>query len=170
MARKNQSGVGRRAWNLLRLTLLWARKGGIFKRRLMAELPKFLKSLGHTTSMTTPRSLYHRQLSFDKTPIIHRPSSGSMRFKIPCITRQVDFDYDFDEVSREDDDGFMHFDNEEMGEGGDGCDDQERISEDEKGIDLRADEFIANFYRQMKLQRQISYLQYYNDTPKRSIS
>ncbi|KAI6705836.1 hypothetical protein NL676_008798 [Syzygium grande] len=32
--------------------------------------------------------------------------------------------------------------------------------EEEQGIDTRAEEFIAKFYEQMKLQRQISYLQY----------
>ncbi|EEF47298.1 uncharacterized protein LOC8265152 [Ricinus communis] len=178
MARKNRNDIGKRAWNILRLALLWARKGGVFKRSLMVELPKFLKSLGHTTSsMTTPRNLYHRQLSFDKTPIIHvkmhRPAS--MRFNIPCITPRVDFDYDFDGASEDEDGGFMcgrrSFlkGREEEEEGNSNEYDQERIPEEEKGIDLRAEEFIANFYQQMKLQRQISYLQY-NETPKRSIS
>ena len=30
----------------------------------------------------------------------------------------------------------------------------------DEGIDGKAEEFIANFYQQMRLQRQISYLQY----------
>lgn len=42
---------------------------------------------------------------------------------------------------------------------------EETIPEEEKEIDLRAEEFIAKFYEQMKLQRQISYLQY-NETQK----
>lgn len=124
-------------------------------------VPKFLKSLGHAT--TTPRGQLHyyreRQLSFDKTPIfhvkMHRPAS--MRFNIPCITPQVDFDYDFDDADCEDYDGarrsFLGYHEEE-------CDDQEKVPAEEEEIDLRAEEFIAKFYEQMKLQRQISYLQY----------
>lgn len=169
MARKN-GDFGHRAWNILRLALLWARKGGVFKRRLTVELrvlPKFLKSLGHHT--TTPRTQLHygeRQLSFDKTPIfhvkMHRPAS--MRFNIPCITPQVDFDYDFDEDQEDeyDDGGRRSF----LKSGGEEEEyEEETIPEEEKEIDLRAEEFIAKFYEQMKLQRQISYLQY-NETQK----
>ncbi|KAF2325105.1 hypothetical protein GH714_022791 [Hevea brasiliensis] len=65
---------------------------------------------------------------------------------------QVDFDCDFDddEGGYEYDDGgrrsFMKGGEEEY---------EERIPEEEKEIDLRAEEFIAKFYEQMKLQRQI---------------
>ncbi|KAE8669480.1 CTP synthase family protein isoform 1 [Hibiscus syriacus] len=105
--------VARRAWGLLRLALLWARKGGVFKRRLMMELrlvPKFLKGLGHSTSVHTrggDRQLRYkeRQFSFDETPIIdvkavHR--SASMRFLLPCISAEaVDFDR-FDDLGIDD--------------------------------------------------------------------
>ncbi|KDP28228.1 hypothetical protein JCGZ_13999 [Jatropha curcas] len=166
MARKT-SDVTRRAWNLLRIALLWARKGGIFKRRLMVELrllPKFLKSFGHNSN-ATPLHYGERQLSFDKTPIfhvkMHRPAS--MRFNLPCITPQVDFDYDFDQVS-EYQAGRMSFlkGGEEEEDCGYDQGFEERVTEDdEKGIDLRAEEFIAKFYEQIRLQRQVSSLQYH---------
>ncbi|KAJ7977628.1 Long cell-linked locus protein, putative, expressed [Quillaja saponaria] len=163
MPRKN-SDIAHRAWSILRLALLWGRKGGVFKRRLVMELrllPKYIKSLGHTT----PRDqIYYREreLSFDKTPIIHvkmhRPAS--MRFHlphIPCINPQTNFDYDFDGQ----DDG-DYDDQEEYGYDYKSRDseDHQMVSSEEEGIDGKAEEFIAKFYNQMKLQRQISYLQY----------
>nr|ACR34783.1 unknown [Zea mays] len=42
-------------------------------------------------------------------------------------------------------------------------------SGEDAGVDVKADEFIARFYAQMKLQRQISWLQY-NEMMERSIS
>ncbi|KAJ0111703.1 hypothetical protein Patl1_00916 [Pistacia atlantica] len=170
---KKNSHVNRKAWNLLRLALLWARKGGVFKRRLMMELrvlPKFIKSLGHNT----PRDkIYYgeRELSFDKTPIfnvkMHRPAS--MRFLIPCIAPPVDFDYDFDADDHYHDDrdggygygydyGRSYLKNEEEEEEEETS--EEKIPLEEQGIDLRAEEFIAKFYQQIKMQRQISYLEY----------
>ncbi|KAK8636088.1 hypothetical protein V6N13_004798 [Hibiscus sabdariffa] len=186
MEKKKKSDVTQRAWNLLRLALLWARKGGVFKRRLMMELrlvPKFLKGLAQTSTRNDHRMISshykERQLSFDETPIFHvkihhhhhRPAS--MRFLLPCIsTEEVDFDYDF---------GVNDYDNgresyststgsesdvevEECGY--EGSDEKENSPyrhsnefEDE-GIDSKAEKFIANFYEQMRLQRQISYLEY----------
>lgn len=183
---KKNNDLARRAWNILRLALLWARKGGVFKRRLMTELrlfPKLVKSLGHDNS-TTPKDhrirYYYgeRQLSFDKSPLFPAMKvngSSSMRyFRIPCLNPpQVDFDYDF---NGEDDD--VYYDKyDDCGrksfliKGGDYIvdDDQENsvTYEEEENIDTRAEEFIAKFYGQIKMQRQISYLQY-NETPKRS--
>ncbi|KAF3436517.1 hypothetical protein FNV43_RR23609 [Rhamnella rubrinervis] len=174
---KRNDDIARRAWNVLRLALLWARKGGVFKRRLMMELrlvPKFIKSLGHAT----PRDKIHygeRELSFGETPIfhvkMHRP--GCMRFHlphIPCLNPQVDFDYDFD---GDDNAAYDEYDNDgrkSFLKGGDEEDDHiETVSYEEESIDMKAEEFIANFYQQMKLQRQISYLQY-NETPNRGTS
>ncbi|XP_061338386.1 uncharacterized protein LOC133285214 [Gastrolobium bilobum] len=185
MSLKNRGGVGHRAWNLLRLSLLWARKGGVFRRKLAMELrlvPKYLKRLGHTT----PPSQIHyfeRELSFDETPIFHvkmsRPSS--MRFHlphIPCINPHVDFDYDFND----DDDNIVEYGNgrksalmdagdqdEEVYYGYEGGCQEMASDEDAQGIDKRAEEFIAQFYQQMKLQRQISLLQY-NETTNRNRS
>lgn len=160
--------VGQRAWNILRLALLWARKGGIFKRRMVMEmrlLPKYLRRLAHA-SPSTPHQLYYceRQLSFDKTPIFPRPTS--MRFHlphIPCIKPHVDFDYDFDVDDDEDNnnnnDHDLHLCIQEYGS--EGCQQEHENEEEQSGIDVRAEEFIAKFYQQMKLQRQISYLQYH---------
>ncbi|XP_022759674.1 uncharacterized protein LOC111306039 [Durio zibethinus] len=177
---KKNSDVAQRAWSLLRLALLWTRKGGVFKRRLMMELrlvPKFLKGLGHTTA---PRDQLHykeRELSFDETPIfhvkMHRPAS--MRFLLPCISpEEVDFDYDFgiDEYNRiyGYDSGRKSYstssdEEEDQGEekecGYEGCDEKSPYPlEEEEGIDSKAEKFIAKFYEQMKLQRQVSYLEY----------
>lgn len=166
MAKQNDD-IGRRAWNILRLALLWARKGGVFKRRLTMELrlvPKFIKSLG-SANQSDKIHYGERELSFDKTPIfhvkMHRPNS--MRFhlpRIPCLTPQVDFDYDFDGG---DDDQYSYDSGRKSflkGAAGDDEEADETASYGEESIDMRAEEFIANFYHQMKLQRQISYLQY----------
>ncbi|KAE8676681.1 hypothetical protein F3Y22_tig00111582pilonHSYRG00615 [Hibiscus syriacus] len=120
-----------------------------------------------------------RQLSFDDTPIFnvkvhhHRPTS--IRFLLPCIsTEEVDFDYDFGvddcDNGRESYLTGSESDVEEGGEveecGYEGSDEKENSSfpysyefEDE-GIDSKAEKFIAKFYEQMTLQRQISYLEY----------
>ncbi|GAA0150980.1 hypothetical protein LIER_37215 [Lithospermum erythrorhizon] len=103
MKTKN-SDVAHRAWKLVRLALLWTRKGGVLRDRIVMDLrllPKYFKRLRHQEN--NHRAVYYgeRQLSFDETPIfrhkMHRPSS--LRFKMPqmpCIKPQVDFDYDFD--------------------------------------------------------------------------
>ncbi|GAB4830553.1 hypothetical protein Ancab_020317 [Ancistrocladus abbreviatus] len=168
---KKRSNAAQRTWNLLRLALLRARKGGVLKCRLMAELrvvPKFLKGLRHSGS----RDVIHygeRELSFDETPVIRLRMSrpASLRFMMPCIKPQVDFDYDFD-----DDDDYGLFGNDEARKGflesaayeeeqeeEQGCDSTVYCGDDE-GIDVKAEEFIAKFYEQIKLQRQISHLQY----------
>ncbi|XP_030476817.2 uncharacterized protein LOC115693895 [Syzygium oleosum] len=178
MPRKT-SGASRRAWSLLRAALLWARKGGAFKLQLRL-VPKFLKAI----SRTTPRSQIwygEQELSFEKTPVVHvkmhRP--GSMRFHlphIPCINPHVDFDPEFD-----DDDrlsygydavrkSFLENGGEEETRSDEEEEENGRMEiEEEQGIDTRAEEFIAKFYEQMKLQRQISYLQY-NEMLNRSAS
>ncbi|KAK8269366.1 hypothetical protein V6Z12_D11G125500 [Gossypium hirsutum] len=174
VTKKKSDAAAQRAWRLLRLFLLWTRKSGVLRRRLMMELrlvPKFLKGLGHS-SPSPPGQIYfkERQLSFDETPIfhvkMHRPAS--MRFLLPCISPQdVDFDYDFG-IDGEDevygyDSGIKSDSCEKQGE--EQGNDKERkrtctLPLEEEGIDSKADKFIANFYEQMKLQRQISYLEY----------
>ncbi|MBA0715144.1 hypothetical protein Golax_014066 [Gossypium laxum] len=175
VTKKKSDAAAQRAWRLLRLFLLWTRKSGVLRRRLMMELrlvPKFLKGLGHT-SPSPPGQIYfkERQLSFDETPIfhvkMHRPAS--MRFLLPCISPQdVDFDYDFGIDGEDDvygyDSGIKSHSCEKQGE--EQGNDKERkrsactLPLEEEGIDSKADKFIANFYEQMKLQRQISYLEY----------
>ncbi|KAK1354284.1 Beta-fructofuranosidase, insoluble isoenzyme CWINV6 [Heracleum sosnowskyi] len=172
--------AARRAWNILRITLLWARKGGVLRRRLMLNFPKYIKNLRHNHGGNTYR-YGERQLSFDDTPVIHvrmhRPSS--LRFKlpnIPCINpAQVDFDFDFSDAN---DDGF-YYDDIARKSFLKSAEDQEDDEEEEysgldvevygdheneeqtANIDTKAEEFIAKFYEQMKLQRQISYLEYH---------
>ncbi|KAG6426832.1 hypothetical protein SASPL_111066 [Salvia splendens] len=153
MSRKN-SMRSRRAWDVLRLALLWARRGGAFRNRMainMRLLQKGIRKLRHSHHHGTPLVYGERELSFDDTPVIHvkmhRPAS--LRFMIPCIKPQVDFDYDFD---FDDDEIYAEEEEEKVIGIGEECDEE---------VDLKAEEFIANFYKQMKLQRQISYLQYH---------
>ncbi|XP_060216804.1 uncharacterized protein LOC132644241 [Lycium barbarum] len=185
-----RSVVARRAWNVLRLALLWARKGGIFKSRRLVDLrllPKYIKSLRHTNDHYGALHYGEREFSFDETPIIHvkmhRPAS--LRFKmpnIPCIKPQVDFDFDFDNDNDYDDETYHH-NNDDVPrrsflKGADDDYDEEEdeyvsceVSEDEiisvgagggdEAIDMKAEQFIAKFYEQIKLERQISYLQYH---------
>lgn len=151
MAKKNNNVVTRRAWNILRMALLWARKGGVFNLRVVS---KFMKSL---VNNATPRNkinyYFERELSFDKTPI-----ASSMRFHIPCFNSQVDFD---------ENDDYDLYNNNDINEvtlrksflkGRDHDEEEEEHCEicEEKSIDDKAEEFIAKF----KLQRQISYLKY----------
>lgn len=189
MGLKN-SGVGHRAWSLLRASLLWASKGGVLRRRVAMELrlvPKYLKRLGHTA----PPSHIHyfeRELSFDKTPIFHvkmyRPTT--MRFHlphIPCINPHVDFNDDDDgnveydtggrksalmDASGDSRDQEFYLDYEGCQEMGCGEEEEEQKL-DAQGIDKQAEEFIAKFYQQMRLQRQISLLEY-NETPRSDTS
>ncbi|ESQ36670.1 hypothetical protein EUTSA_v10009571mg [Eutrema salsugineum] len=172
--KKSRSIATQRAWSLVRMALLWGRKGGIFKRWHMFELrhlfSKHLKALAHPNNGADKESYLSRygekQLSFDETPIfnvkMHRPAS--MRFLLPCIAPPVDFDYDFELDGQDDTDGVRYYDDSSCHEICDRAakDDREEEEEEEedKGVDVRAEEFIANFYEQMKLQRQISYLQY----------
>ncbi|KAE8696987.1 CTP synthase family protein isoform 1 [Hibiscus syriacus] len=180
---KKKSDVAQRAWNLLRLALLWARKGGVFKRRLMMELrllPKFIKSLAHTSTRNDHQMINSRQLSFDETPIfhfkVHHHRLASMRFLLPCIrTEEVDFDYDFGIDEYDYNNGResnllgseSYVEEEEVEECGyEGSDEKENswypysYEFEDEGIDSKAEKFIAKFYEQMRLQRQISYLEY----------
>ncbi|KAJ4955210.1 hypothetical protein NE237_011993 [Protea cynaroides] len=181
---KKKTPIGRRAWNLLRLALLWGRKGGVFKRRLMMDLrllPSYLKSLCQNPD-SEPIHYRERQFSFNDTPIFHckthRPTS--MRFHIPCLNSPaVDFDFNDDVYyndqhnndrknllsirnEREDFDNYDSGEDERRSSAVVSCREEPEEDEEEgEGIDLRAEEFIAKFYQQMKLQRQNSYLQYH---------
>ncbi|CAN7097157.1 unnamed protein product [Brassica rapa subsp. narinosa] len=168
--KQNGSIATQRAWSLVRMALLWGRKGGIFKKWNMFELgnmfSKHLKALAHhSNSFDNGRYLGEKQLSFDDTPVFnvkrHRPAS--MRFLLPCIAPPVDFDYDF-ELDGQDDTEYVRSFGYDNGSYNKKCDraspDDHQEEEEELGVDARADEFIANFYEQMKLQRQISCLKY----------
>ncbi|KAL6968592.1 hypothetical protein U1Q18_034393 [Sarracenia purpurea var. burkii] len=103
--------------------------------------------------------------------------TASMRFRmprIPCINPRRDldcnsrFDDEEDAISCSNVDGArMCFLTGGEDEDENGCEVyEETISGEEEGIDLKAEQFIAKFYEQMKLQRQISYLRYNEITNK----
>ncbi|KAK4379863.1 hypothetical protein RND71_001725 [Anisodus tanguticus] len=169
---RKRSVVARRAWNVLRLALIWARKGGIFKNRHLVDLrllPKYIKRLRYSNDYSYgigPRALHYgdREFSFDDTPIIHvkmnRPAS--LRFKmpnIPCIKPQVDFDNDYerDDEMYPNNNDYTHRKSLNIEDEYASCE----VSEGDEAIDMKAEEFIAKFYEQIKLQRQISYIQYH---------
>lgn len=151
---KRNDDIARRAWDVLRLALLWARKGGVFRL-----VPKSMKGLGHAT----PRDgIYYREreFSFDRSPIfhvkMHRP--GSMRFHlphIPCLNPQVDFDDEEETSNAAYGQRYVAYEGRKSFlTGGDDEDDHvETASYEDENIDTRAEEFIAQFYKQMKLQR-----------------
>lgn len=168
----SRAGPGQRAWRLLRLALLWARKGGVLKCRLMAELrhgAKYLKAGLHSHHHKHTKGMIRygeRELSFDDTPVIHLKMSrpNSLRFIIPCIKPHVvDFDYDFGD---DDDDGWcdgVGGKRSFLGCGAGDCDEvqgddhQGWYENDDEGIDDKAEEFINRFYQQIKLQKEISF-------------
>ncbi|GMH27995.1 hypothetical protein Nepgr_029838 [Nepenthes gracilis] len=161
---KKRSGFAQPAWNLLRLVPLGARKGRLLKCWLVAELrllPRYLKGFKHSSSRGAIQ-YGERELSFDETPVIHirmrKPASAGFKMpQISCIQPEVDFDEDqvgvYGQYGRMT--SFLERAMDEEKEG-----DDSRACYEDEGIDARAEEFIAKFYEQIKLQRQISHLQY----------
>ncbi|KAK6258883.1 Protein of unknown function DUF761 [Theobroma cacao] len=154
MPNKKTSVVAEKAWNLLRLALLWARKAAVFKVK------------GHGSKALTDQIPYwERQLSFDKTPDFHVKKgrlAGSMRFLFPCTgAKAVEFDYDVgaDEAGGiySNDSGRETYSREEEEEEEEeeayeykNCEKKSQL--EEEGIDSRAEKFIAEFYDQIKFQ------------------
>ncbi|XP_047309326.1 uncharacterized protein LOC124912719 [Impatiens glandulifera] len=136
---------GNRSWKLLRLALIWLRKGAESRRTLVMDLRKFIKLVGcKSDSPAVLRRYGERQMSFDATPIIHvkmhRPRHEVTIFNIPCIKPpKVHFDY-IDHDQYEDDDDQERF----------GC--SYYVDEDDE-IDLKAEQFITRFYQEMKIQK-----------------
>jgi Cotton fibre expressed protein len=160
MARRNAK-LTNRAWRLLRLALLWARKGGMFKQNRVLLQIRLFKTLKLRHSRQSPRLQLEREFSFEETPVF-RFKTSSLRF-LPCVTPSVDQDFNQDELDllvyqREKEHEEIEHDHRE-GEHVELIEEGERL--EEKGIDARAEEFIARFYEEMKLQRQISAIQYY---------
>ncbi|KAL3741233.1 hypothetical protein ACJRO7_016806 [Eucalyptus globulus] len=90
------SGVTRRAWDVVRLALLWPRRGGAFRRLLAVKfrlaVAGFVKSIdggcGYRNSM--PIRYGECDLSFDKTLVFHVKMhrlgvSMRSRFRLPRI-------------------------------------------------------------------------------------
>ena len=161
MARRSAK-LSNRGWRLLRLAVLWARKCGMYfkQNRVLLQL-RFLKTLKHRHSRQSPRLQFEREFSFEETPSFGF-KTPSLRF-LPCITPSVDHDFDRDEVDlliyqREEEHEQIEYDDREA-ESVELIEEGERL--EEKGIDAKAEEFITRFYEEMKLQRQISAIQYY---------
>ncbi|XP_072954623.1 uncharacterized protein [Typha angustifolia] len=164
---KRKVVLARRAWRLACMAVLWAKRHSKFKCRLMVDLHLALAS--HLRSLRAGGHSYglqygelregDRELSFDETP--------TFRFKLrrprfPCIDPGAASDddrYGDDDVAVDDDDD----DDDEDEEEEEVLDECERVSghhDQEGGVDRKAEEFIAKFYKEMRLQRQISLLQY----------
>ncbi|XP_066381510.1 uncharacterized protein [Miscanthus floridulus] len=215
--KKPSSSFGTRAWRLLRLAVLWARKGGVAAHSL--RLLRTLRRHGHGLAVLAGARgdrdrlrCGEREYSIDETPAFRfrTPSARVLRL-IPCIAPALP-----DTPGLYGDDDHRYFfaaaaargmDEEGAGYccyGGDDprssrdveeeelscCGDDEQLLErvlaeacrastagsvvagdggEDAGVDVKAEEFIARFYAHMKLQRQISWLQY-NEMMERSIS
>jgi hypothetical protein len=204
---------GTRAWRLLRLAVLWARKGGA-AHSLRLRLLRTLRRHGHGHGLAGLGGARgdrlrcgEREYSIDETPAFRfrTPSARVLRL-IPCIAPAVpdtpglygDDRYFFSAAATAWETGEgagccygdVDDDDDEEEEEPSCCGDGELLLErvvaeacrtstagrsvaadsgEDAGVDVKADEFIARFYAQMKLQRQISWLQY-NEMMERSIS
>ncbi|CAN6289694.1 unnamed protein product [Urochloa humidicola] len=197
---------GTRAWRLLRLAVLWARRGGAAHS---LRLLRTLRCHGHGLGggARGDRLRYYggeREFSIDETPAFRfrTPSARVLRL-IPCIAPAVpdtpglyadDHRYFFRDAElvrhlEQDDDAAAaayqpgyEYEEEDLSCCGAGGDDDEQLIErvvadacrastagEDAGVDVKAEEFIARFHAQMKLQRQISWLQY-NEMMQRSVS
>ncbi|XP_022774105.1 uncharacterized protein LOC111316409 [Durio zibethinus] len=156
MQKKKSRVVADKAWNLLRLALLWARKVGVLKRGLK------VKGLGNKAHSDQIHYL-ERQLSFDRTPDFHVKKdhhTGSMQFLFPCVgANTLEFDYD---IGDDEAGGFygnysgreiyLEEEKEEEGEEYE-CNGYEKKSQlEDEGIDSRAEKFIAEFYAQIRFR------------------
>ncbi|KAL0435946.1 UNVERIFIED_CONTAM: hypothetical protein Sradi_0302500 [Sesamum radiatum] len=65
---KKSSVVARRAWNILRLALLWARKGGLFRNRLMLNFNVYVRKLLHSNVDARGALAYGDRSSPSTTP------------------------------------------------------------------------------------------------------
>jgi hypothetical protein len=204
-AARNKPSFGTRAWRLLRLAVLWARKGGAaHSLRLLRTLRR------HGARGDRLRHGGEREYSIDETPAFRfrTPSARVLRL-IPCIAPATpglcaDDRYFFSSAAAgevdeaagrywygDDPRSARHVEEEEEEDDDElsCCGDDEQLLErvvaeacrastagsvagegcEDAGVDVKAEEFIARFYAQMKLQRQISWLQY-NEMMERSVS
>ncbi|URD76078.1 long cell-linked locus protein [Musa troglodytarum] len=176
MAKKKAAALPGRAWRQLRVALLWVREGGVFKRGMFLGLrvvPSYLKSLKAGGRRSDRLHFGEREFSFEETPAFHFKTPSMWLLRIPCITPAADFDTDDDDLifAKRDSNSYL-LDKHETEEASEiGCenddDDDNAVRECEDHaemeeadeIDRKAEQFIARFYQQMKMQRQISLLQ-----------
>uniref|UniRef100_A0ACD5YLT5 Uncharacterized protein n=1 Tax=Avena sativa TaxID=4498 RepID=A0ACD5YLT5_AVESA len=186
-----KASVGGKAWRLLRLAVLWARKGSsVHSLRLLKALrQRHGGGVGIRWGRKDQLRYGEREFSIDETPAFRfrTPSARVLRF-IPCIAPAVpDTPCDYDDgryfFRERDDEGcvgdYYGDDGGETSECGVESVEDEQLLEralveaaaesgEDAGVDVKADEFIAKFHAQMKLQRQISWLQY-NEMMQRSV-
>ncbi|KAJ0978542.1 hypothetical protein J5N97_014016 [Dioscorea zingiberensis] len=165
--KKKRISVSKRAWRLLRAALVWVRKGGAFKRSLLLAL-KLSGARQHNRL-----HYFEREFSFSETPSfrlkLHRP-------RIPCINPPQAFyyseddqdstaainvffngcnaDHDHDLIDQEDYYNIQEFKGQGQEDDIDDDDDDEQVDHEQE-IDSKAEEFIAKFYQEIKLQRQV---------------
>jgi hypothetical protein len=187
-----KASISGKAWRLLRLAVLWARKGSAARSlRLLKTLRR--SGLGLHGRRNDQLRYGEREFSIDETPSFRfrTPSARVLRF-IPCIATAVpdtparygEDRYFFCDAREKDEEGCSgdYYDDAELSECG--VEDDQLLERammeascgnvdaaeggEDAGVDVKADEFIAKFYAQMKLQRQISWLQY-NEMMHRSV-
>ncbi|KAJ3676283.1 hypothetical protein LUZ60_003695 [Juncus effusus] len=170
MARRRSTKITNRAWRLLHIAILWARKGSVFKlNRVFLQVRQLhlLKTLKLKQSRQSDRRYCaEREFSFDETPAF-KFKTPSLRF-LPCIAPDVDNDYDQDEVDflfykhDKECDNLIEYEKYEYDEREDESVDLiEESEENGIAIDQKAEQFITRFHEEMKLQRQMSAIQYY---------
>uniref|UniRef100_A0A0D9VT41 Uncharacterized protein n=1 Tax=Leersia perrieri TaxID=77586 RepID=A0A0D9VT41_9ORYZ len=193
--KQQKASIGRRAWRLLRLAMLWARKGSaVHSLRLLSNLRRAGVGVGIGGGGRGDRLRYgEREYSIEETPAFRfrTPSARVLRL-IPCIAPAVpdtpgiygDEDrYFFCRRDTEPECSGYYYNGEPSECGGeeDGPADEQLLElsmleasaaaateGEDAGVDAKAEAFIARFHAQMKLQRQISWLQY-NEMMERSL-
>ncbi|XP_020244215.1 uncharacterized protein LOC109822432 [Asparagus officinalis] len=121
-------------------------------RQLLCLALNNLKSLftdDHNNDHYVLHYYNEHELSFDETPNF-RSKKKYRRPTFPCIDPPV---ADFDDEEDDDADGEYFSQLKEESKSND-------EGEGEKGIDVKAEEFISRFYDDMKLQRELSCLRY----------
>ncbi|KAF3657158.1 hypothetical protein FXO38_13804 [Capsicum annuum] len=179
---RKRSAVARRAWNVLRLALLWAREKVAFSRTgtwsifvCFLNILKISAILMTTATVSVPGYYIIGNVSFlwmtlllftlrciALLPCVSRcqisPASNLKSILTLTLTMIMTYERD-DEMYPDNNDGdaprknFLNTEDEYVS-----SEVSEEITCDE-AIDMKAEEFIAKFYEQIKLQRQISYLQ-----------
>ncbi|KAG0483499.1 hypothetical protein HPP92_011583 [Vanilla planifolia] len=163
MGNKKTSSVASRAWRLLRFAFLWGRRDRTLKQRSLIR-PRIIKRASYSYRL----HYSEREFSFDDTPARHFKThnrSASLGRLLPCITptaASVADDDEFDEgrvlfhscTEAEDSGDHDRADDDEDDEWGShaSCCTTSSSDVEEEEIDTKAEKFITDFYKQMRLQ------------------
>ncbi|XP_047326247.1 uncharacterized protein LOC124929910 [Impatiens glandulifera] len=137
--RKN---VGRRAWNIIRLAVLWARKNAESRRVFVMDLGKCFSRRRSDSGAALRYG--EREMSFHSSPVNHvkmHRAPPLICFNIPCIKKPAVDRFHNDDVEYclyDDDVEYCLYDDDD----------------DEDDVDVKAEMFITKFYEQIKIQRQ----------------